>query len=197
MKLKAKIVTVLTVALFFANILAIATSPVKATDPDQISMISILAKGLDQDIPGATTFIEGKIEFDKATGVPLGKVNFHLEIYDESNEKIYSMKGKLKDGMVMVVPYYYCTVRKVYWTDIWYIIGIGKIKTSDATITLDYRGSTITLPNTEGQYISATIVMAVSPYGEYVGGVWEDGPWAWAGIPGFGGVTNLIKYYEI
>ena len=39
--------------------------------------------------------------------------------------------------------------------------------------------------------------MMVSPNGEYVGGVWEDGPWAFAGIAEFfGGVTNMIKYME-
>jgi len=195
-KLKAKIVTVLTVALFFANILAIATTPVKAIDPDQIFKIDIIAKGTDSDIPGATTFIKGKIEFDKVTGEPIGDVNFQVKIYDESNEKIYSLKGKLKDGAVMIIPYYYCNVRQVYWTNLWLIMGVGEIKTTDTILTIDYRGLTITLPNTEGKYIPSTIMMLVSPYGEYVGGVWEDGPWAFAGIPGFGGVTTLTKYFE-
>ncbi|NHJ33279.1 MAG: hypothetical protein FK732_10470 [Asgard group archaeon] len=66
MKLKVKVITVLTVAVFFANILAFATTAT-ATDPEQISLISILAMGEDKDIPGARTFIEGKIEFDEET----------------------------------------------------------------------------------------------------------------------------------
>jgi len=64
------------------------------------------------------------------------------------------------------------------------------------------------LPNTEGKYIPATIVMSVSPNGEYrkwVEGVWEDGGWAYAGVvigmvngnpQLFGGVTSLTKYME-
>ncbi|MHA1123847.1 MAG: hypothetical protein ACTSPC_13715, partial [Candidatus Heimdallarchaeota archaeon] len=72
MKLKIKIITMITVALFFANILAMATTSLEATDPNQIFKIDIIAKGIDQDISGATTFIKGKIEFDKVTGEPLG-----------------------------------------------------------------------------------------------------------------------------
>ena len=155
-----------------------------------------MVKGVDADISGAITFIQGKIEFGKDSGEPLGEVNFHLKIYDESNKKIYSMKGKLKVGAVSVLPYYYCTVRKVYWTNLWFIMGTGEIKTTDTVLAIDYRGETITLPNTEGKYIPATIMMLVSPNGEYVGGVDEGGGWAFAGIPGFGGVTYLIKYFE-
>ena len=196
MKLKIKMITALTVAMFLANILAFATTPVKATDPDQIFKIDIIAKGIDQDISGGTTFIKGKIEFDKVTGEPLGDVNFHVKIYDESHEKIYSMKGKLKDGAVMFLPYYYCNVRHVYWTNLWFIMGEGEIKTTDTILTIDYRGLTITLPNTGGKYIPSTIMMLVNPTGEYVGGVDELGEWAFAGIPGFGGVTTLTKYFE-
>ncbi|MCE7745751.1 MAG: hypothetical protein GPJ52_11525 [Candidatus Heimdallarchaeota archaeon] len=122
---------------------------------------------------GGTTFIKGKIEFDKVTGEPLGDVNFHVKIYDESHEKIYSMKGKLKDGAVMFLPYYYCNVRQVYWTNLWLIMGEGEIKTTDTILTIDYRGLTITLPNTGGKYIPSTIMMLVNPTGEYVGGVDE------------------------
>ncbi|NHJ85024.1 MAG: hypothetical protein FK734_06150 [Asgard group archaeon] len=183
--------------IFFANIIAITTLQASAIDSNQISLISILAKGVDADISNAITFIEGKIEYDKNTGMLLGKVNFHLDIYNEFNEKIYTMKGELKDGMVLIIPFNYCPVRNVIWTDLWYVIGTGLLKTSDTILTIDYRGATIILPNTGGQYIPATIAMAISPYGEYVGGVWPDGPWAFAGLPGFGGVTNLLKYYEI
>ena len=50
--------------------------------------------------------------------------------------------------MVLVVPFLYCPVRDVIWTDLWYVIGTGILKTSDTTLTIDYRGATITLPNT-------------------------------------------------
>ncbi|MHA1210963.1 MAG: hypothetical protein ACTSSH_00750 [Candidatus Heimdallarchaeota archaeon] len=196
MKLKAKTITVLTVALFLANILAMTAAQVNATDPKEIFMIDIIANGSDQDISSATTFIQGKIEFDKITGEALGEVEFHVKIYDDSNKKIYSMKGKLKAGGVMFLPQYYCPVRNVIWTNLWLVMGIGVIKTSDTDLTIDYRGQTITLPNTGGKYIPATIMLLVNPTGEFVGGVDELGGWAFAGIPGFGGITYLIKYFE-
>ena len=196
MKLKVKLISVLTVVLFCANILAFAATPLQAKDPSQIFKIDIMAKGVDVDISGAITFIKGNIEFDKVSGEPLGDINFHIKIYDESSEKIYSMKGKLKDGAVMMLPYYYCPVRDVTWTNLWYIMGVGELKTSDTDLTIDYRGQTITLLNTEGKYIPSPMMMLVSPNGEYVGGVYEGGGWAFAGYPGFGGVTDLTKYFE-
>ena len=60
MKLKTRIITTITVAVFFANIITLAATTSNATDPEQISLISILAMGTDKDIPGAKTFIEGK-----------------------------------------------------------------------------------------------------------------------------------------
>lgn len=196
MKLKAKTIAFLTVALFLANILALATAPVTATVPEEISMIDIIANGSDTDIPGAITFIQGKIVFDKITGSALGDVEFHTKIYDESNEKIYSIKGKLKDGAVMILPFYYCEVREVTWVNLWLVMGTGEIKTSDIDLTIDYRGNTITLPNTGGKYLPTTIMMLVNPTGEFVGGIYELGGWAFAGIPGFGGVTTITKYFE-
>ncbi|MHA1203267.1 MAG: hypothetical protein ACTSQ4_12210 [Candidatus Heimdallarchaeaceae archaeon] len=196
MKQKVKLISVLTAVLFCANFLAIAATPMQAKDPSQIFKIDIMAKGVDLDISGAITIIKGNIEFDKVSGEPLGDINFHIKIYDESSEKIYSMKGKLKEGAVMVLPYWPCPVRGVTWTNLWYIMGVGELKTSDTDLTIDYRGQTITLPNTEGEYIPYTIMMLVSPNGEYVGGVYEGGGWAFAGIPGFGGVTYLTKYFE-
>ncbi|NHJ33278.1 MAG: hypothetical protein FK732_10465 [Asgard group archaeon] len=97
----------------------------------------------------------------------------------------------------MIIPYNYCPVRNVIWTNLWYVIGLGEIKTSDTSLTIDYRGSTITLPNTGGKFVPAAVAMAISPYGEHTTGVWHEGPWAFAGIPGFGGVTHLLKYIEV
>jgi len=80
-------------------------------------------------------------------------------------------------------------------------MGEGKLKTTDTVIVIEHRGVTITLPNTEGKYIPATIFMLVSPNGEHLDGVWEQGGWAVAaimdgGIPIFGGVSYLTKYME-
>jgi hypothetical protein len=74
-------------------------------------------------------------------------------------------------------------------------MGEGQFKTTDADIELYYRGNLITLPNTGGQYITMDLVMLASQYGEYIGGVWEEGGWAAAGIMGaFGAGTYLTKY---
>ncbi|MBY9004973.1 MAG: hypothetical protein KGD73_13435 [Candidatus Lokiarchaeota archaeon] len=194
-------------ALFFITIIAIVT-PVMATGSNRILMIDVMAKGDDLDIAGATTSIIAKIKFDKASGIPLAQVGFHSKIYDESGEKIYSMKGELKDGLIISDSFqFYCEVREVTWINLWMIMGEGKLKTTDINIVIDYRGFTITLPNTGGQYIPVTISMFVSPKGEYVLGenpevfTWPEGGWATAmimvgGIPSVGVVTYLTKYME-
>ena len=196
MKIKEKLITILTATFFLVNILALVIIPLSATNPNQTFKIEIMAKGADGDISNAFTFIKGTIELDEDSGQLFGEVKFHLKIYDESNKKIYSMKGKLEDAAVMIIPYNYCPVRNVIWTDLWLVSGLGELKTMNTDITIDYRGSTIALPNTGGKYIQSPIMLVISPYGEYVGGVYEGGGWALAGIPGFGGVTYLKKYIE-
>ncbi len=201
MRKNLKVIMVLTLSMFLVGIIAVAT-PVKAADPSRRLMIDFMAKGDDGDIPGATTSIIGRIEFDKVSGVPLAQVEFHTKIYDESGEKFYSMKGKLKDGMVIEGAEFICTVRGVTWINLWLIWGEGKLKTTDIVIeNFEYRGEIITLPNTEGQYVPAPIVIMVSPNGEFIGGATGYG-WVFAGIVGFdgiemfGGVTGLTKYME-
>jgi len=207
MRKNLKVIMVLTLSMFLVGIIAVAT-PVKAADPNRILMIDIMAKGDDLDISGATTSIIARIEFDKTSGNPLAQVGFHSKIYDESGEKIYSMKGMLKDGLVISNSFqFYCTVREVTWINLWFIMGVGKLKTTDIDMEIEYRGETITLPNTGAQYVPAMILMMVSPKGEYVLGedpevfIWPQGGWAAAGImvggiPSVGGVTYLIKYME-
>jgi hypothetical protein len=216
MKMKLKVTTALLASLFLVSIIAVSTYA-KPVDPERILMVDIMAKGEDGDIFGATTFIQGKIEYDKVSGVPLGRIEFHIKIYDESGEKIYSMKGKLKNGMVLPDEEFVCTVRGVTWINLWLVMGDGMIRTTDTVIDdFLYRGQLITLPNTGGKYVPvtnpATIMMMVSPYGEYevwdpelevwVYGVSELGGWVFAGIMGFegielfGGVTGLTKYIE-
>ena len=207
MRKNLKVIMVLTLSMFLVGIITVGTS-VKAADPSRFLMIDIMAKGDDADIPGANTFIIGRIEFDKVSGVPLAQVEFHTKIYDESGEKVYSMKGMLKDGLVISNSFqFYCTVREVTWINLWFIMGVGKLKTTDIDMEIEYRGETITLPNTGAQYVPAMICMMVSPKGEYVLGedpevfIWPQGGWAAAGImvggiPSVGGVTYLTKYME-
>ena len=195
-KSKYKFVISLAIFLVLVNTMVIAV-PVKAANPSHILMVDIMAIGDDLDVPGARSFIKGRIEYDKVTGECQGQVEFHIKLYDESGEKFYSMKGKLKDALVMPIPYWYCDVRDVLWTNLWLVMGEGKIKTTDLNMYIDYRGNTILLPNTGGQYTTIFLVMLVSPNGEYEGGVWPQGGWAAAGIyGGFGGVTYLTKYME-
>ena len=180
-------------SLFLVSIITIAT-PVKATES---SRIFILAKGDDLDIPGANTLIVGKIEFDKVSGEPSGQLYFQTKIYDELGKKVYTIEGMLKEGAVLVLPEYYCDVRNVIWVNVWVVMGEGMIKTTDTDLEIEYRGEAISLPNTKGKYVTATIMMLVSPNGEILipnGENLEIGGWTFAGIPGFGGVTSLKLY---
>jgi len=197
MKKKLKMTTALLASLFLVSIIAVST-PTIAAEPDRILMIDIMAKGDDLDISGASTTTVAKIEYDKVSGAPLGRVEFHIKIYDESGEKIYSMKGKLKEAAsVFIYPFWYCPVRDVTWINFWYVTGEGMIKTTDTDMEILYRGQIIALPNTGGKWSPATIVMLVSPNGEHTEGFWPQGGWAYAGLGGFfGGVAYLTKYME-
>lgn len=215
-KTKLKVTTVLLTSLFLVSIIAISTSAI-ATKPDRTLMINIMANGDDGDIPGedlgiyrATTLIVGKIKFDEVSGVGLGRVEFHIKIYEiESGEKVYTIKGKLKNGMALSNQEFVCTVRMVTWIDIWFVMGEGMIKTTDTDLTIIYRGLPIALPNTEGKWRPANISMMVSPYGDFKipipGGFFYGSAgfgWTYAGIMDFngldmfGGVSTLTKYME-
>ena len=199
--------TALLASLFLVSILAVST-PAIAAKPDGRLMINIMAKGDDADIGldlgiyRATTLIVGKIRFDKVSGVLLGRIEFHIKIYEiESGEKVYTIKGKLKDGAAIPDEEFICDVRGVTWTNLWVVAGMGMIKTTDTDLTIDYRSQSIALPNTGGKYVPANISMMVSPNGDFVGGSWQTG-WVYAGIVDydgiemFGGVTFLTKFME-
>ena len=128
LKTKIKMTTLIMVSLFLVPIIAMG-APVKAAESDRISKIDIMAKGDDLDIAGATTFIHARLVFDKISGEAMGEVEFHTKIYNELGEKVYSMKGYLKDMPVMILPEFYCHVRDVTWTNLWMIMGMGMIKT--------------------------------------------------------------------
>ena len=204
-KKKSKLTKALIAASFFITIIAIF-SPVIAANPNRMLVLDVMAKGDDADISGATTSIIAKINYDKASGTRLAHVEFQTKIYDDCGEKFYSMKGKLKDGLIMSENFeFYCDVREVLWTNLWFIVGEGILKTTDADIIIDYRGFTITLPNTEGKYLPYFFWMFVSPKGEYRIGeeihTWDEGGWTTVIIiidemPSVGAVTYLTKYME-
>ena len=172
MKTKLKVTTALLTSLFLVSIIAVSTPAIAAKPPSSL-MIDIITKGDDADILGATTFINGKIKIDKFSGELLGRVEFHTKIYAESGEKIYSMKGKLKNGMVIPGYFFDCSVRGIRWVNLWLVIGEGLIKTTDTVIeNFEYRGQFITLPNTGGKFVPATVLMMASPKGDYE--VWID-----------------------
>ena len=167
-KMKLKVTTALIAALFLISAITIVT-PVKAADPNRILMIDFMAKGDDLDISGATNSIIGKIKYDKVSGIPLVQVEFHLKIYEESGEKVYAMKGKLKDGLLLTTEFYfYCPIFNVWFINVWWVMGEGLVKTTDTDFPVFFRNSfPITLPNTGGKYVSAPILMLLSPTAEY------------------------------
>ncbi|MHA1916098.1 MAG: hypothetical protein ACW986_14430 [Promethearchaeota archaeon] len=203
MKKKSKLTKALIAASFFITIIAIF-SPVLAANPNRFLMLDVMAKGDDGDIFGATTSIIAKIKYDKATGTPLADVEFQTKIYDED----YSMKGKFKDGILISKNFEFpCDVREVLWINLWFVMGDGLLKTTDADIVIDYRGFTIPLPNTKGKYLPFSFWMFVSPKGEFIsdeypgGSIWPEGGWATViilsdGDPSVGAVTYLTKYME-
>jgi len=166
--MELKVTTALIISLLMISVIAFV-SPVKAADPNRILMIDITAKGDDLDIPGATNSIIAKIKYDKVSGIPSVQVNFHSKIYDESGKKVYAMKGMLKDGALLMTNYFfYCPIFEVYFINVWLVMGEGKFKTTDTNFEVFFRNSLdITMPNTEGKYISAQILMLLSPTAEY------------------------------
>ena len=195
-KYRTKYKSAISLAIFLVlvNTMVFAV-PVEAADPSRILVIDIMAKGPDFDVPGAISSIKGRIEYNKDTNELQAQVEFHLKLYDESGKKIYSMKGMIKDAMVMSGFEFPCDVRNVIWTNLWLVTGMGEIKTTDIDMEIEYRGSTLTLLNTGGKYIPMTLNMLVSQYGEHTEGVWEEGGWAAAGIMlEFAAGTYLTKY---
>ena len=178
-------------------------------DSKDTRIMDIKAIGPDADIGrvdqnSARTSIKAEVVLDE-NGNPLllKKLVFSIEIYDESGEKVYTIEGELLvDAGVEVLPYWPCDIRKVMWTDIWQVLGFGRIKTTDVDIEIEYRGTIITLPNTHGRWVfRKPIFFCLSPLGEHTEGVWSEGGWALAGVPtsittNFGGVTYLTKYME-
>ncbi len=165
MKKKLKVTKTLIAAAFFITIIAIVT-PVLAAGSNRILFIAI---GDDLDFPETTSIIIGKIEFGGGGELPSAQVVFHQKIYDEFGEKMYEMKGILKDGLLLTTNhYFYCPLFYVWWINVWMIMGEGKFKTTDADIDVYFRNLfPITMPNTGGKYESAEFLIFLSPTAEY------------------------------
>ena len=164
-KKKSKVTKALIAASFLIGIIAIFT-PVIAANSNRVFFMAI---GDDLDIPGAKNIIIGKIEFGGGGELPSARVFFHSKIYDDSGEKVYTMIGMLKDGYLIDTSFsFFCPLFKVWFINVWQVMGMGKFRTTDANISVYFRDLlTITMPNTEGKFVSAPILMLLSPTAEY------------------------------
>lgn len=185
-----KIITSLSVLLFLANVMVIAVH-VNALESGEIKMIDLIANGEDINNPATEQFIMTKIIYNETNELYLAHMEFHIKYYDESGEKYYSIKGKLKDGAVMRIDYWDPN-NYVYWENALWVFGEGEVKTTE---TSNY------VPTTVGMLASTSGVFYYYLGGEKVYGYSGIGPWAWAGIwvgPGQNvGVTTIItKYME-
>ncbi len=165
MKKKIKVTKALIAVSFLIGIIALVT-PVIAYGANGIL---IIGKGDDMDLAETTNFIIAKIDFDKDGGIPRAHVIFHSKICDESGEKVYAMKGMLKDGLLLTTDhYFYCPIFNVWFINVWWVMGEGMVKTTDTDFEVFFRNSLpITMPNTEGKYVSAPILMFLSLTAEY------------------------------
>lgn len=199
MIVKKKVTKALIAASFLICIIAIVT-PVIATNSNRVFFMAI---GDDLDIPGAKNIIIGKIESDGGSEPRSAQVFFYSKIYDDSGEKVYTMMGMLKDGYLINESFsFFCPLYKVWFINVWQVMGMGTFRTSDTDITVYFRDLlTITMPNTEGKFVSAPIVMLISHTAEYRNGdpitgpigpvlPWEQGRWVLAAVvwiyPGIG-----------
>lgn len=191
MKTKLKYITTLTISMLLVVII-IGVIPVRAIKPGPIKT-KIMAKGISHWPPSTEVSIIAEIRM----GDPLlAEVEFHHKRYDEAGEKVWSLKGKLSNGIVEEWPEWFDLMTGINFINLWYVGGFGKAKYIN------------------GEYFEAYIGMIVSPYGDYS---WIDetgevqygntgNGWAWAAIivggvePNWiwdGSSTNITMYKEI
>ena len=165
MKKKIKVTKALIAALFLIGIIALVT-PVIARGTNGIL---IIGKGDDLDLPRAKNLIIGKIELGEGDEPTTARVIFHQKLYDESGKKVYAMKGILKEGLLQTKYYhFFCPIFGVWFINVWLVTGEGKYKTTDTDLDLTYRNwFPITMPNTEGKFVPAPMLMLLSPTAEY------------------------------
>ncbi len=163
-KKKSKLTKTLIAASFLIAIIAIVT-PVMAAGSNRVLFLAI---GDDLDI-NATNLIIGTIKDDGDGEPPSAKAVFHQRIYDESGKKVYAMMGILKDGLLQMKHYsFFCPIFQVWFINVWLVMGMGMFKTTDTNLDLVYRNwFPITMPNTEGKFVPAPMLMMLSPTAEY------------------------------
>ena len=150
---------------FLIGIIAIIT-PVMAAGSNRVLFMAI---GDDLDI-NANNLIVGNIKSGKHGEPPSVKAVFHQRIYDDSGKKVYTMMGVLKDGYIINTSYYFlCPVLWKWFINVTVVIGGGTFKTTDTPLTLTYRNifEGLTMPNTGGKFVPATILMLISFTAEY------------------------------
>ncbi len=164
-KMNSKGTKALIAASFFITIIAIVT-PVIACGTNRVFFMAI---GDDLDIPGAKNIIIGNIKSGGGGEPPTARVFFYSKIYDNSGDKVYTIMGMLKDGYLINTSFYFfCPLFKVWFINVSQVIGMGKFRTSDTEFQVRFRDlATIAMPNTEGKFVSAPIVMLLSPKAEY------------------------------
>ncbi|MFX0043220.1 MAG: hypothetical protein ACFE8L_09930 [Candidatus Hodarchaeota archaeon] len=163
-KKKSKVTKALIAASFLIGIIAIVT-PVMANS----NRVFFMARGDDLDIPGAKNIIIGKIKFGAGDEPSSAQVVFYSKIYDDSGKKVYTMMGMLNDGYLINPRLsFFCPLYKVWFINVSQFMGEGKFRTTDTNIEVYFRDSlTITLPNTEGKFVSKPIVLLLSHTAEY------------------------------
>ena len=164
MRKKLKVTKALIGALFLISLIALVTT-VNACGSNRVLF---MAKGDDLDLPRAKNLIIGKIELGEGNEPTTARVIFHQKLYDESGKKVYAMKGILKVSLLRTDYSFFCPVFGVWFINVWWFMGEGKYKTTDTDLDLTYRNLfQITMPNTEGKYVSAPMLMFLSPTAEY------------------------------
>ena len=160
-KKNSKLIKTLLAVSFFITIIAII-SPVMAAGSNRVFFIAI---GDDLDFPETTNVIIGKVDSDGSDA----KLIFHQRIYDESGKKVYSMTGMFKDGSLLTTEhFFYCPIFNYWFINVWWVMGEGKVKTTDTDFQILFRNSLpLTLPNTEGKWASASVFMWFNPTKEY------------------------------
>ena len=162
-KKKSNVTKGLFAATFLITIITLLTT-VNACVSNRVLFIAI---GDDLDLDGTTNIIIGSI--NKGDEPPTVKAAFYQRICDESGKNVYTMTGMLKDGLVLSTDFYFfCPISNAYVIHVWMVMGNGVFKTTDTNYNVVYRNMfPITMPNTEGEYVSAPMLMFLIPTAEY------------------------------
>ena len=203
MKKNLRVVKPLIALFIFISIIAFSTT-VNACGSDRIF---VMAKGEDIDLQGFNNLIIGNIKGNK------GGVIFHSKFHDESGK--YAMSGSLTKGSLKTTEHmFYCPVYNVWWINVWWLEAEGKFKTTDTELVVFFRNFMyITMPNTNGKWISASIFMWLTFTDEYypaefdeegnllppplgtVPLIWEGERWVLAGVFWDTGIPELNVGY--